>query len=316
MKLMTLNTHSLVEKDYEAKLHSFLEGVYSERPDVIALQEVNQTQSALPADLKQLEACGYIPCQPCPRSSDAELNTAMDTPCLHASGPTADPTAGTASTVQKPVVIRSDNHAFCMAGMLADRGIPCQWTWTPAKTGYGRYDEGLAVFSLLPVLDTQQFYITGIRDYDNWKTRKILGVSVQTERGMEYFYSVHMGWWDDPEDPFREQWKRICRGLAPAEKGPVWLMGDFNSPSQVHGEGRDLILDSGWLDTYDLASHKDDGITVNHSIDGWKERGELPGMRIDYIWSSHPVPIHSSRTIYNGTHYPVVSDHFGIIIEY
>ena len=36
---MTLNTHSLEEEDYEAKLHAFAEGVCRAEPDIIALQE-------------------------------------------------------------------------------------------------------------------------------------------------------------------------------------------------------------------------------------------------------------------------------------
>ena len=54
MKLMTLNTHSLEEEDYEAKLHAFAEGVCRAEPDIIALQEVNQTQTAAPVDKKDL----------------------------------------------------------------------------------------------------------------------------------------------------------------------------------------------------------------------------------------------------------------------
>ena len=45
MKLITLNTHSLIEEHYEEKLHAFAEMVRKEKPDILALQEVNQTQS-------------------------------------------------------------------------------------------------------------------------------------------------------------------------------------------------------------------------------------------------------------------------------
>lgn len=45
MKLMTLNTHSLVESSYEEK-EKFIETLIVEQPDVVALQEVNQTASA------------------------------------------------------------------------------------------------------------------------------------------------------------------------------------------------------------------------------------------------------------------------------
>ena len=49
MKLITLNTHSIVEPDYEEKLYSFSRVVLEERPEILALQEVNQTVSAEPA---------------------------------------------------------------------------------------------------------------------------------------------------------------------------------------------------------------------------------------------------------------------------
>ena len=41
MKLITLNTHSLEEPDYEEKLHRFVDVVLAEKPDIVAMQEVN-----------------------------------------------------------------------------------------------------------------------------------------------------------------------------------------------------------------------------------------------------------------------------------
>ena len=53
MKILTLNTHSLQEEQYAEKLEWFVEGVLAEMPDIIALQEVNQTADAefLPKDM-------------------------------------------------------------------------------------------------------------------------------------------------------------------------------------------------------------------------------------------------------------------------
>ena len=42
MKLITLNTHSLIEEHYEEKLHAFAEVIRKEKPDILAMQEVNQ----------------------------------------------------------------------------------------------------------------------------------------------------------------------------------------------------------------------------------------------------------------------------------
>ncbi|MBT9775197.1 exodeoxyribonuclease III [Clostridium sp. MCC353] len=284
MKIITLNTHSLEEENYEEKLHQFVEGIFQEKPDVIALQEVNQTRTADPVPAGLLEQCGFIRCEPGMGGADCE-----------------------------EAVIRVDNHSYRAARMLRERGICYTWTWTAAKVGYDKYDEGLAVFSRFPVLDTRQFFITGTHDYNNWKTRKILGIQAETGQGPMEFYSVHMGWWEDEEEPFETQWKRINSLLKNGKCMTTWLMGDFNSPASVSGQGYDLVKRSGWLDTYELAAEKDDGITVDHSIDGWKERKNDPGMRIDYIWTGKKQQVMCSRVLFNGKNYPVVSDHYGVL---
>lgn len=283
MKIITLNSHSLEETDYEEKLKAFVEGIYQEKPDVIALQEVNQTRTAKPVDAGLLELSGYIPCE-----TGAGLGEA---------------------------VIREDNHGYRVVKMLEEKGLAYSWTCVFAKLGYGKYDEGLALFSRCPVLDSRQFFITGSHDYQNWKTRKALGILAETERGPEWFYSVHMGWWKDEEEPFEEQWGRIDSLLRTGAKAPIWLMGDFNSPSSVPDEGYEMVKRSGWQDAYEMAGQKDDGITVDHSIDGWKDKKKETGMRIDYIWTDRKVPVRSSCVIFNGKNYPVVSDHFGILAE-
>ena len=42
MKILTVNTHSYIEKDYEKKLKIFVNEIRHELPDIIAMQEVNQ----------------------------------------------------------------------------------------------------------------------------------------------------------------------------------------------------------------------------------------------------------------------------------
>ncbi len=279
MKIITINTHSLEEPDYERKLHEFAGVILTEQPDVFAMQEVNQSVNAEPA--YEAELAGY-------------------TRCGDFSGP-----------------VRRDNHGARLAALLAREGVCYHWAWVPAKLGYGKYDEGLAIFSRRPVIQVDSFRISRSEDYKNWKTRRILGI--QTADG--WFYTAHMGWWDDEEEPFREQWERLGEHLEDKKNQPVWLMGDFNSIDIISGEGYDLVSGSGWKDTYCLAQEKDQGITVGKVIDGWRERlseeklSQCPdGMRIDYIWCSRKLPVCSSHVICNGERYPVVSDHYGVMI--
>lgn len=281
MKILTLNTHSLIEDNYQNKLTYFVDRILKEQPDIIALQEVNQSVSALLADPGRLP--GYVHCK------------------------------------DNYVSVREDNHAAHVAQMLFDAGLSYHWTWLALKLGYKKYDEGLALFSLQPITDTDAYIISQTSDYGNWKMRKILGIRCQNCE--DWFYTIHMGWWNDTDEPFHEQWKRLEYRIGQQKSSKaVWLMGDFNSPAQVRGEGYDLIRHYGWNDSYLLAEQKDDGITVAGVIDGWRDKLsdsdlEKGGMRIDHIWCSQNVPVKSSDIIFNGSNGPVVSDHFGLMIQ-
>ena len=278
MKILTINTHSLQEENYEQKLQWFVEGILREKPDIIAMQEVNQSVDADEIEPEYLE--GQYPVPGC-------------------------------------MTIHKDNHAANVARRLNQAGVKCFWAWMPIKLGYGKYDEGVAILSLgRPIRCTDVFPISKVRDYLNWRTRAVLGV--QVEGHPDWFYTVHMGWWDDAQEPFLDQWKTLnaclfTRSLYSA----VWLMGDFNAPALVRGQSYDAIAASGWYDTYHTARIKDNGFTVPGIIDGWRERLKdvnIPGMRLDHIWCSKNRKIISSEVIFNGSHYPIVSDHFGVMI--
>lgn len=279
MKILTLNSHSLLDQDYGQKLEWFVAGILKEMPDIVALQEVNQTFHAALVEPEALNGQYPVP------------------GCMN---------------------IRSDNHAAQVARMLWQNGIPCYWTWIPIKLGYGRFDEGVAILSLgRKIRCVDAFPITKDNNYQNWRTRAVLGVQVE---GLEdWFYTVHMGWWDDEKARFLDQWKTLnCCIMSKRMCGTVWLLGDFNAPDTIHGQGYEHIIASGWIDTYQIAAQKDSGITVPNVIDGWKERSSVHhgnGMRLDYIWCNRKHQIRSSRTMFTGEKEPVVSDHYGVLIE-
>lgn len=271
MRLLTLNTHSLVEPDYEAKRKFFVDFIAKEQPDVFALQEVNQTASA-PA--MPIPLADYCPC----------------------SG--------------NGILLKEDNHAAAVAQMLKEEGVHYYWSWLPAKIGYDKYDEGMAIFSRMPITATENLLLSRTDDYHYWKTRRALGICA----GDVWYYAVHMGWWKDEEEPFLDQWEKMSH--AASGKQMAFLLGDFNSEAAVRGEGYDLIARDGWQDTYCLAQHKDDGYTVVQAIDGWRDTPDAEEKkRIDQIWCSKVIPVKSSRVVFRGTQEPQVSDHAGILIE-
>ena len=274
MKLLTLNTHSLVEDNYSTKLDAFVSAIAEQRPDIIALQEVNQTIAETQADVISE---GYVP-------------------------------------YDENIVIRKDNHVYKAAELLEGAGIKYYWTWLPLKKGYGKYDEGIALMSRSRIIETDVVRISETDDYNNWKTRKIIGIRTEAAPD-EWFFSVHYGWWDDLDEPFQNQWQKTAEHMKKYSR--VWLMGDFNSPAEVRNEGYDMINGGGWYDSYTLAKTRDNGITVGKVIDGWRDKvSGTDGMRIDQIWCSQKAEIASSEVIFNGTNRPVVSDHYGVAAEY
>ena len=91
----------------------------------------------------------------------------------------------------------------------------------------------MALLSKKPIARVQQFLTSKTDDYENWKTRRILGI--QPEGSSDWFFTVHMGWWNDEEEPFVDQWKCIQETLKDPKyrEGTIWLMGDFNSQDDV-----------------------------------------------------------------------------------
>lgn len=275
MKILTLNAHSLLEDNYLRKLAWFVELVLREEPDLIALQEVNQSISAPFADEDMFE--GMIPQK------------------------------------ETYVPLRSDNHAAWIAYLLRRAGMPSSWAWLPVKIGYDRYDEGIALMSFRDsIAKVDILNLSRCCDYRNWRTRKALGVQLKDAR--DWFYTVHMGWWNDETDPFCRQWHILNESAGKHRAAaPVWLLGDFNAPAEVRGEGYDQIRNDGWNDAWLMAGRTRGCATVAGKIDGW-ENG-CDGMRIDHIWCSRAMPIRSARVVFDGTHEPRISDHFGILLE-
>lgn len=250
----------------EAKnsLDLLAKGIAEEEPDIIALQEINQSKKKRIIKDKALELYSLV----------------------------------------KENAVKKDNYAFLLREKLSKMEHSYYWTWLPIKEGYKSFDEGLAFLTKKPIEKTDSILLTETDDYSNWKKRMALGVYIEKQ----WYYNVHLGWFDDTLEPFKNQWKTFIDN-----RNCDWIIGDFNNDANVKNEGYDLVCKSGFYDTYTLAKNKDNGITVENEIAGWK--GDNTKKRIDFIFSKNKIPIKSSYVIFNGKNQAVVSDHFGVIIE-
>ena len=270
MKIMTINMHSYIEAESEKKLQTFIDAISRIKPDIIAMQEVNQSTVKKPA--------------------------AIDTNIVFN---------------QYGIELKADNYGLRIALALSEKGLNYKLLWVGIKRGFNIFDEGLCFLSRVPITFSDAFLISKTDSITNWKKRMVLGI----EAGGEWFYNVHMGRWDDKEEPFYNQWTSLNKKIN--ANTPVWIMGDFNSPADYKNEGYDLVLSSGFYDTYTLAKSKDKGYTISGRIDGWSDKKEsFEKNRIDYIFTNTKREIETSYTIFNGENEEIISDHFGILLTY
>ena len=212
-------------------------------------------------------------------------------------------------SAEQEAVIRQDNYAYLLQKELNESYY---WTWVPVHVGFVKYDEGLAILSKTPITEALSEYVSQMRDYENYRTRKILGVHTVAEGKDIWFVNGHYGWWKD-EEPFRGQWDQTELTLAQHRQSLMFIMGDFNNVAEIRGEGYDYVVRKGWHDLYLSAEERDEGATVVKAIAGW-ENNKKP-LRIDYIFSSKPVQVRSSTVVMNGKNGPVVSDHYGVAVD-
>ncbi|MDQ0173466.1 endonuclease/exonuclease/phosphatase family protein [Paenibacillus tundrae] len=212
--------------------------------------------------------------------------------------------------IDSDIVVKKDNYAYVLLTQLSEKYY---WTWIPTHVGFRRYDEGLAILSRTPITQAFGEYVSHMRDYNNYRTRKIVGIQTVTDGEKAWFVNGHYNWWDDEQEPFKGQWDLTESKLAPYMNEPLYIMGDFNNVAEIRGQGYDYMMSHGWHDLYTTAAQKDDGATVVKAIAGWANNSQP--LRIDYIFSNRPVQAKSSTVVLNGKHGPVVSDHYGVAVE-
>lgn len=284
MKLLTLNTHSLVnderlgawEKRFEVMVQAIIKGQY----DVIALQEVNQTITSPSVEQKVLETSGFL--------------------C-----------AGTVDSHG----IKRDNVAFALAQRLRECGKEVFWSYSYCHIGYDIYEEGVAILILQKVFRAVQFRISPITLQNDWRYRTIVGI----QAGGITYLSAHFGWWSesDDENGFRQQWDRLEKELQREKIESVVLMGDLNNEAAVEGKGYEYVQKKGFVDLVSKTTMfaEQEYNTIGSTIDGWEDSKKEP-KRIDYILARGVnCTLERSRVVFNGRNIEQISDHYGVEIE-
>ena len=180
--------------------------------------------------------------------------------------------------------------------------------WDYSHIGYDIYEEGIGILTRHPIVNTESFFISKGEDRSYWKTRKILKATVDIDGTETDFYTCHLGWWEDEEEPFKYQADKL---LSKDSKDRLaFFMGDFNNNANVRNEGYDYMISKGLKDTFILAKEKDSGVTVKGKIAGWEEN--KVDMRLDIIFANKEISVKNSAVVFNGDNEAVISDHYGV----
>lgn len=183
--------------------------------------------------------------------------------------------------------------------------------------GWDVWLEGSAVLSKHPMSNTESRYIS---DQDNgtrswWKSRNVPKAQIDLggKLGKVNVFSIHTGWWDDTDEPFQDQFKRLTSWAAEVKepKTTTLFCGDFNQVAATK-EQQFITNGTGYTDQYSVVNP--DGLadpTIGGTIDGWV--GEI-GKRIDLLVtdSDSPMAVEQIQRIFTQNVYGRVSDHTGI----
>lgn len=274
-KLFTLNTHSWIEDNPEDKLEKLIDFIIREEPNYFCLQEINQQITSPIVKPNQF----YV---------EAQGNN---------------------------FPIKEDNYALLIAEKLASKGLVYYWSWAVNHVGYGKYDEGVAIFSKEKLTDVESILVSQTDDYEDYHTRKVLVGNTSNKA----IYSVHFSWWidDKSEKCFEKEWNIILKNIkARRSLGyQTIIMGDFNNAAHIENEGYQLIKESAPFlkDTFVNSKSVVGQYTVLNEIDGWD--GNDQSLRIDYVFVDEDVEVDKHMVIFDNLNEEIISDHFGIIIE-
>lgn len=208
--------------------------------------------------------------------------------------------------------IKEDNYGWVLLNKIAEyTDTEYYYHWSNSHIGYGKYDEGIGILTKHKLVNTDDFYCTYSQSVRSISSRKIISAEINYNGENIEFYSCHMNLPNCETEKMSDNLKTILNRNP--KKILKILMGDFNTDAVNNKIDYDIILSEGLYDTYNMAEKKDDGITVNKNIDGWKDSKNE--MRIDYVFANKEIKVKESKVIFNGKNYPVVSDHYGIEVE-
>ena len=218
--------------------------------------------------------------------------------------------------------IRDDNMAWRIAEILkTNYNSTYHFGWDWAHFGWNVWEEGIAVLSKHPLIETDDRYISSSNSQTNIESRKVVYGAFQLGDKRIHLFSAHTHWrTSETSEEQNNQMKNIQAMVAEKEvvNAYSFVAGDFNgnpTDSYPWSEGYNTMVKDGvYIDTYFVANpdaNNKPAQSKHHTI-----LGDFPG-RIDYIYMKENTAfeVQASQIIFKSDIIGKVSDHYGVLTK-
>ncbi len=211
------------------------------------------------------------------------------------------------------------NMVHQILSRLPERRFHYTMDWS--HFGWNVWLEGSAILSRYPLTYFDSRFISGPETAphsNDWKSRNVPMARFELPGfGEVSVFSVHTGWWDDPDEPFQQQYRRLLEWVADvtADSAVTVLCGDFNVAAGSPGYEY-MLGDGDFVDHYARANPEGFlDATIGVGADGWENSDQ--GQRIDYVLADDDSALEAikARRVFTSREFGRVSDHVGVFVE-
>ncbi|MCX6269557.1 MAG: endonuclease/exonuclease/phosphatase family protein [Bacteroidetes bacterium] len=228
------------------------------------------------------------------------------------------------NTVIDSGIVREDNMALILSDRIkASYQANYVFVWNWAHYGWNVWEEGVAVMSKYPVIQTAERYISSNTGTGSITSRKVIYASCQAPGNLFNVFSAHTHWRTSTTDEEQNNQIRNIKSMVSetetSSPGAIsFVCGDFNgNPTSDYpwSEGYNTMMRTGdysdtFLEIYPDANQKPAQSRYNTI------GGDLPG-RIDYVFmKKNPgLRVIDSQIVFTPAVVGTVSDHFGVLTK-
>ena len=224
-------------------------------------------------------------------------------------------------------IIREDNMALIISNSLKDKySVDYNFIWAWAHYGWTVWEEGVAILSKYPLIESEDKYISSGTSVYNITSRKVIYGSYQIpDIGIINIFSAHLHWRTSETDEEQNNQIRNTKSMAKEKEtiagtgyAGTLVCGDFNgNPTSDYpwSEGYNtMMLNNEYTDSFLEAypdANKKPAKSIYNTIGG-----DFPG-RIDYIFmkNNSSFKVMDSQIIFTTDIIGKISDHYGVLTK-